>query len=98
MAAVHILIFVEMAGYKIVPFIATLMKMQRIFALSCGAPFPIQKSIFFPNSAISFSLQLHDYKKEMAMNILFHPYIPIHQINSPRTPYILVVYFVCKHV
>ena len=31
MAAVHILIFDEMAGFEIVPFIATHMKMKKIF-------------------------------------------------------------------
>ena len=50
--------------------------------------FPIQR-FFFP---------IAHYKKEMATDILFHPFIPIQQINSPRTPYISVIYFVCKHV
>ena len=50
--------------------------------------FPIQR-FFFP---------IAHYKKEIAMDILFHPFIPIHQINSPRTPYVSVIYFVCKRV
>ena len=67
---------------------------QRIFAFTCGAEFrphsQSKKVYFFPNSAIFFS-QWHTI-------ILFHPFIPIHQINSPRTPDISVIYFVCKHV
>ena len=56
-----------------------------------------KKYTCFTNSAIFFFPIAH-YKKEMATDILFHPFIPIQQINSPRIPYILVIYFVCKHV
>ena len=34
MAAIHIMIFGEVAGFKIVPFIATHVKMKKLFSLS----------------------------------------------------------------
>ena len=65
--------------------------MQRILAFSCGAEFQhnsqSEKVYFFPNPMIFFPIA--HYKKEMATDILFHPFIPIHQRNSPLTPYIL---------
>ena len=50
-------------------------------------PIPNRKKYsFFPNRR--FFSHFHNNKKTLATNILFHPFIPIHQINSPRTLYI----------
>ena len=60
MAAVHILIFGKMAGFKIVPFIATHMKMKKIFH---GAV----KKIFQPIRTRQFSQKqlILNYSKMM---------------------------------
>ena len=60
---------------------------QRVFTLPCGnfSPIPSQKKYtFFPIQRFFF-FPIARFKKEMTMDIPFHLFIPIHQINSPRT-------------